>query len=60
VTAPDFRSDAALLQAVDVLRDEFGPDGAALAVLTRGLTDAEQARRRTRIRGLLAEVVGVR
>jgi hypothetical protein len=59
VTAETLKNDATLDRIVPILQSEFGMDGDALAVITRGLSDDEAARRRTRIRALLAEVVGI-
>jgi hypothetical protein len=59
VTADVLRSDGALGEVIPILERELGPGGAALAALTRGLAEAEEARRRTRLRALLAEVVGI-
>jgi len=42
----------------DLLHRELGPGGASLATATRGLRDDAAARLRTRIRALLADVVG--
>jgi hypothetical protein len=49
-------------EAVGDLRDlrprELGPGGASLSAITRGLTDDAAARLRTRIRSLLADLIG--
>lgn len=37
---------------------ELGPDGVALGALTAGLQEGPAARRRTRVRALLAEIIG--
>lgn len=42
----------------DLLHRELGPSGASLSAITRGLTDDAAARLRTRIRSLLADVIG--
>ena len=42
----------------DLLQRELGPGGASLAPITRGLSDDAAARLRTRIRSLLADVIG--
>lgn len=44
----------------DILRRELGPGGASLAAITRGMQPDAAARLRTRIRSLLADVIGVR
>lgn len=59
VTAETLESDATLGQIVPILQRELSADGDALAVITRGVSDEEAARRRTRIRALLAAVAGV-
>jgi len=41
------------------LVNELGDGGSSLPVLTAGLTDQAAARMRTRLRALLAEVVGI-
>jgi hypothetical protein len=42
----------------ELLHRELGPGGASLGAITRGLTDDAAARLRTRIRSLLADVIG--
>jgi hypothetical protein len=42
----------------DLLDRELGPDGPSLTTVTRGLRDDAAARLRTRIRALLADVIG--
>ena len=59
VTADVLRDDATLGQIVPILERELGPTGASIGVITKGLDEAEAARRRTRIRALVAEVVGI-
>lgn len=59
VTAETLNDDATLAQIVPILGRELGPGGASLDVITAGVTDAEGARRRTRIRALLAAVAGI-
>lgn len=59
VTAEALQSDAALGQIAPILQRELSADGDALAVITRGVSDDEAARRRTRIRALLAAVAGI-
>lgn len=59
VAAETLENDATLGQIVPILQSELGADGDALAVPNRGVSDEEAARRRTRIRALLAEVIGV-
>jgi hypothetical protein len=59
VTAETLNDDATLAQIVPILRRELGPGGASLDVITAGVTDAEGARRRTRIRALLAAVAAI-
>jgi hypothetical protein len=58
VTPETFRQDAHLGQVVDVIKRELGPTGASLDEVVRGLRETETVRRRTRIRALLAEVIG--
>jgi hypothetical protein len=43
----------------DLLRRELGPGGSALPAITQGLQEEPAARLRTRIRALLAEVLGI-
>ena len=59
VTAKTLHDDATLAQITPILRRELGPDGASLGVITADVTQAEGARRRTRIRALLAAVAGI-
>lgn len=59
VTAETLNDNATLAQIVPILRRELGPGGASLDVITAGVTKAEGARRRTRIRALLAAVAGI-
>jgi hypothetical protein len=59
VTAEDLQRDPTLAPIVPILEREMGPTGAALVSITRGLNDMEAARRRTRVRALLAHVAGV-
>jgi hypothetical protein len=42
----------------DLLQRELGPGGTSLSAITRGLQDDAAARLRTRIRSLLADVIG--
>lgn len=42
----------------DLLQRELGPGGASLGAITRGLTEDAAVRLRTRIRSLLADVIG--
>lgn len=42
----------------DLLQRELGPGGASLSAITHGLEDDAAARLRTRIRSLLADVIG--
>ena len=59
VTAETLDADATLSEIVPILRRELGPGGASLDIITAGVTEAEGARRRTRIRALLAAVAGI-
>jgi len=59
VTAEKLNDDATLAQIVPILRRELGPGSASLDIITAGVTEAEGARRRTRIRALLAAVAGI-
>jgi hypothetical protein len=59
VTAETLENDATLGQIVSILQRELGADGDALAVIIRGVSDEEAARRRTRIRALLADATGI-
>lgn len=59
VTPSDFEASRSLSEILPILERELGRDGSALAVITRGLRVDAAARRRTRIRGLLAEVAGI-
>ena len=59
VTAHTLHDDPSLGEIVPILQRELGPGGAALEVITRGLTDDAATRRRTRIRALLTEVAGI-
>lgn len=59
VTTATLTDDTTLGQIVPLLRRELGPDGASLDVITAGVTEVEGARRRTRIRALLAAVAGI-
>jgi hypothetical protein len=42
------------------LADEFGDDGRSTRIVTAGVADAEVARRRTRIRGVVRSINGSR
>lgn len=56
---PDaFDTDASLQSIRKLLHEELGREGRSLAALTAGLSDDARARRRTRVRALLNEVVG--
>lgn len=59
VTAETLNDDATLAQIVPILRRELGAGGASLDVIAAGVTETEGARRRTRIRALLAAVAGI-
>jgi len=59
VVPSDFDEDESLRRVPAILRRELAPDGPALAVLTNGLQPDAAARMRTRIRALLAEIVGL-
>lgn len=58
VSPVDF-DDPALSGLQQLLAHEFGDGGSSLPVLTAGLQDEAAARMRTRLRALLAEVVGI-
>lgn len=58
VTPPAFGADGSLEELKSLLWRQVGPDGTALPELTAGLQSAAAARRRTRVRALLAETVG--
>jgi hypothetical protein len=58
VTPDDFDGSAALRETAKILWRELGPGGYALPSITAGLQPAAAARLRTRLRALLAEVVG--
>jgi len=58
VTPADF-DDPALSGLQQLLATELGANGASLPALTAGLQDEPAARMRTRLRALLAEVVGI-
>ncbi|MGQ0825472.1 MAG: hypothetical protein ACT4OX_10680 [Actinomycetota bacterium] len=55
---PDLIDVEDMTELRDLLRRELGPGGSALPAITRGLQDDPAARLRTRIRALLAEVIG--
>lgn len=59
VTAATLESDATLGEIIPILQRELSAGGDALEVITRGVNAEEAARRRTRIRALLAAVAGV-
>ena len=59
VTVETLQSDPTMGAIVPILQRELGTAGAALDVITRGLSTDEAARRRTRIRALLATVAGL-
>lgn len=59
VTAGTLNADETLAQIVPILQREFTPGGTSLEIITAGVTQAEGARRRTRIRALLAAVAGI-
>jgi len=42
----------------ELLADEFGDDGPSTRIVTSGVAEAEAARRRTRIRGLVRAING--
>ena len=58
IESTEFDSQPALRKLREVLWRELGPGGPAVSVLTGSLQDEAAARMRTRIRALLAEVVG--
>lgn len=60
VTPAEFDAHAELASPREMLHAEFGPEGRALPALTVGLQDEAAARRRTRLRALVIEVVGAR
>lgn len=59
VTAETFERDATLGEIIPILQRELSAGGDTLEVITSGLRDEEAARRRTRIRALLAAVAGI-
>lgn len=58
VTPDVFSGHEPLERVARLLARELGPGGSALPILTAGLQDDAAARLRTRLRALLAEVVG--
>ncbi|MGH2829930.1 MAG: hypothetical protein ACRDJM_05555 [Actinomycetota bacterium] len=58
VTPEDFDGDASLRDLRKLLVAEVGTDGRSLPALTLGLRGVAAARRRTRVRALLNEIVG--
>jgi hypothetical protein len=58
VVPGDFESEAALEALREVLHREVGPDGHALSAIIADMSDDAAVRLRTRLRGLLAEIVG--
>jgi hypothetical protein len=60
VTPAEFDAHAELASLREMLHAEFGSDGRALRALAVGLQDEAAARRRTRARALVSEVVGTR
>ncbi|MGE3328040.1 MAG: hypothetical protein AB7N61_21815 [Acidimicrobiia bacterium] len=60
VEPSDFDGSQALRDLRLVVLQELGPGGAAVGALTARLQDDPAARLRTRLRALLAEVVGTR
>jgi len=58
VTPKDFDADASLQDLRKLLAAELGTEGRSLPALTRGLRGEAAARRRTRVRALLNEIVG--
>lgn len=59
VTPDVLTKDATLGRIIPILEHELEPSRAAMDVITRGVSEAEAARRRTRVRALLAEVAGI-
>lgn len=59
VTPSTFDGDESIDDLRDLLWRQLGPNGTALPELTAGLQPEAEAQRRTRVRALLAEVVGV-
>lgn len=59
VTAAMIDSDPTLGEIRPILQREMSDGGAAMEVITRGVSDDEATRRRTRIRALLSEVLGI-
>ncbi len=55
---PDLVDGEGAAELRGLLQRELGPGGSALPIITRGLQDDPAARLRTRIRALLAEVIG--
>ena len=60
VTPDDFASDKPLGAVADLVRRDLSPGGQTVAALSAGLQPDAAARRRTRLRALVAEVVGPR
>jgi hypothetical protein len=58
VTPEMFDGDEPLEELREILWRELGPSGHSLPSLTTGLQEEPAARMRTRVRGLLAEVIG--
>lgn len=59
MTAEVLHDDPAFGQLVPILEREMGRPGPVIEVITRGLNETEAARRRTRVRALLADVAGI-
>ena len=60
VTPEDFVGDEPLAAVADLVARELDPRGPTVAALSAGLNRDAAARRRTRLRALVAEVVGTR
>ncbi|HZJ27000.1 MAG TPA: hypothetical protein VFF40_08345 [Acidimicrobiia bacterium] len=58
VEPTDLDATSSLQELRSLLWSELGPDGRSLRALAEGLTGPAAAQRRTRVRALLAEVVG--
>jgi hypothetical protein len=57
--APDVIDGEDGIELRDLLRRELGPGGIALPTITQELQEESAARLRTRVRALLAEVLGI-
>jgi hypothetical protein len=59
VTVATFTADPSLGEIIPILQRELGPEGSSVADITRAVPPDEAARRRTRLRALVAAVAGV-